>query len=69
MLGNDFLEVSVLHLASTPPSVGMEAKLLDLGVNIHIHTVGRVTSATSAHGLCWIILHRTKLLLNGRVCQ
>ena len=37
MLGNDFLEVSVLHLASTPPSVGMEAKLSAQPGSQHSH--------------------------------
>lgn len=67
ILGNDFLAVSVLTLAPQPLQLGWGPKcLLLLGVQYAYHTVGRVTSALR---LCQMIVHRTKLLLSGRVCQ
>lgn len=67
ILGNDFLTVSVLTLAPTPSSVGMGAKVsAPPGSQYSYHTVGRVTSALR---LCQMIVHRTKLLLSGRICQ
>lgn len=67
ILGNYFLKVSVLTLAPTPSSVGMGAKVsAPPGSQYSYHAVGKVTSAL---GLCQMIVHRTKLLLSGRVCQ
>ena len=54
---------------SSPPasSIGMGDKVsAPPGSQYAYHTVGRVTSALR---LCQMIVHRTKLLLSGRVCQ